>query len=77
MAALEDKIVQKAACAVLNAIYEASASRTGSGPSAASTMRWTHSSPEIRLQTFLSAAAQLLGPLRRRARGDGVREQGR
>ena len=43
VAALEDKIVQRAAVAVLNAIYEriSSGSRMGSGPSVARTMRWT------------------------------------
>src|SRR5881275_1566601 len=48
IAALEDKIVQKAACAVLNAIYEEDflGFSYGFGPSAARTMRWTHSSPE-------------------------------
>jgi retron-type reverse transcriptase len=45
VAALEDKIVQRATAAVLNAIYErsSSGSRMGSGPDAASTMRWTRS----------------------------------
>jgi RNA-directed DNA polymerase len=45
VAALEDKIVQRATAAVLNAIYEEefSGSRTGSGPSAANTMRWMRS----------------------------------
>ena len=40
--ALEDKIVQRAAVEVLNAIYETdfSVSRTGSDPGAASIKRW-------------------------------------
>ena len=44
IAALEDKIVQRATAAMLSAIYEADflpALGTGSGRSAASTMRWT------------------------------------
>ena len=45
IASLEDKIVQRAVVEVFNAIYEGIFwdSRMGSGPSAASTMRWTHS----------------------------------
>ena len=41
--ALEDKIVQRAAVEVLNAIYETDFldSRTGSGQGAASIKRWT------------------------------------
>ena len=44
IAALEDKIVQRALVEVLNAVYEktSSASRMGSGPGAASMTRWTH-----------------------------------
>jgi retron-type reverse transcriptase len=50
VAALEDKILQRALVEVLNAIYEAdfSASRTGSGPGAPRMMRWTRSPPELR-----------------------------
>jgi RNA-directed DNA polymerase len=45
VAALEDKIVQRATIAVLNRSTRktSSGSRTDSGQSAASTMRWTHS----------------------------------
>ena len=48
IAALEDKIVQKAACAVLNAIYEEDflGFSYGYRPERSRTMRWTHSSPE-------------------------------
>jgi retron-type reverse transcriptase len=44
IAALEDKIVQRAVVAVLNAIYEEDflGSRMGSDRSADSTMRWMH-----------------------------------
>jgi hypothetical protein len=50
IAALEDKIVQRAVAEVLNAIYEedSSASATASGPGAASTTRWTRSRPGSR-----------------------------
>ena len=44
VAALEDKIVQRAVAAVLNAIYEEDFLGLSYGfrPGAASTMRWTH-----------------------------------
>jgi RNA-directed DNA polymerase len=45
IAALEDKMVQRAMVEVLNAIYEedSSGSRTGSGPDAVRMMHWTRS----------------------------------
>jgi RNA-directed DNA polymerase len=50
IAAVEDKIVQRAAAAVLNAIYEEDFlgfSCTGSGRGAARTMRWTRSASRL------------------------------
>jgi len=46
VAALEDKIVQRAVVALLNAIYEEDFSRTDSGLGAARTTRWTRSASE-------------------------------
>ena len=52
IAALEGKIVQKAACAVLNAIYEEDflGFSYGFRPKRSQRMRWTHSSPESTAQ---------------------------